>query len=80
MITSESFGVKIFGGDWIEHRHVSRRRALGWPLARSQEEHLSYCIGSPLALGGLEISLVGVCLGRTAFVPSSRLVGESLPG
>ncbi len=29
-----------------------RRRALGWPLAISQEEHLSYGIGSPLALGG----------------------------
>ncbi len=28
--------------------HVAiRRRALGWPLAISQEEHLSYGIGSP---------------------------------
>ncbi len=26
----------------------SRRRALGWPLAISQKEHLSYGIGSPL--------------------------------
>ena len=25
-----------------------RRRALGWPLTVSQEEHLSYCVGSPL--------------------------------
>ncbi|MFP3386884.1 hypothetical protein, partial [Tritonibacter sp. SIMBA_163] len=30
-----------------------RRRALGWPLAISQEEHLSYCIGSPLYAGRL---------------------------
>ena len=32
----------------------SRHRALGWPLAASQEEHLSYCVGSPLYARRLE--------------------------
>ncbi|MFP3323736.1 hypothetical protein R0K05_11630, partial [Planococcus sp. SIMBA_160] len=49
------------------------------PLAISQEEHLSYGIGSPWALVGLEISLVHVCLNRSAFIISCRLVGKSLP-
>ena len=35
------------------HRDI-RRRALGWPLAVSQEEHLSYCVGSPLYAWRLE--------------------------
>jgi len=38
----------------FEFRLSSRRRALGWPLAASQEEHLSYCVGSPLYAGRLE--------------------------
>ena len=32
---------------------VLRRRTLGWPLAISQEERLSYSIGSPLYAGRL---------------------------
>ncbi|ANU20806.1 hypothetical protein BBI15_11570 [Planococcus plakortidis] len=60
--------------------HLSiRRPALGWPPAISQEEHLSYGIGSPLALDGLEISLIGVRLIRTASIKSCRLAGKSLP-
>jgi len=57
----------------------TRRLALGWPLAVSQEEHLSYCFGSPLALGGWKISLIQVRLNRSASIPSCRLVGKSLP-
>ena len=45
-----------------------RRPALGWPLAVSQEERLSYGVGSPLAHGGLVISLSGVYLGGSASV------------
>ncbi len=37
---------------FFEFNLNSRRRALGWPLAVSQEERLSYGVGSPLALGG----------------------------
>ena len=33
----------------------------------------------PSALGNLEISLIGVCIGRSASIFSCRLVGESLP-
>jgi len=55
-----------------------RRPALGWPLAISQEERLSYGIGSPWVLGGLKISLSLVCLIRSASIASCRLVGESL--
>ena len=31
----------------LEFHVGSRRRALGWPLTVSQEERLSYCVGSP---------------------------------
>ncbi len=50
-IFSEAFHIHF------EHQLDSRRPAWGWPLATRQEEHLSYGIGSPLALGSLEISL-----------------------
>jgi len=56
-----------------------RLPAWGWPLAISQEERLSYGIGSPWALVGLEISLVLACLSRFASIVSCRLVGKSLP-
>ncbi|MDE0581867.1 hypothetical protein ON064_02250 [Planococcus sp. A6] len=58
----------------------SRRPALGRPLATSQEERLSCCIGSPLTLGGWVISLIEVCLAGSASLSSFRLVGESLLG
>ncbi|MGB6778023.1 MAG: hypothetical protein WBE33_04580, partial [Planococcus citreus] len=48
---SESLLVELFL-PLFEFRLSSRRRALGWPLAVSQEGHLSYCVGSPLSLGG----------------------------
>ncbi len=38
---------------FFEYHLASRRRALGWPLAVSQEEHLSYGIGSPFYAGRL---------------------------
>ncbi len=31
----------------------NRCPALGWPLAKSQEERLSFCVGSPSTLGQL---------------------------
>jgi|GEM_PF-4445103 len=65
---------------WFQFQSSSRRLALGWPLALSQEEHLSYCVGSPLAPAGLEISLIRVSFIRSASIVSCRLVGISLPG
>ena len=56
-----------------------RLPALGWPLAISQKDRLSYGIGSPWALVGWEISLIQVCLNGSASKGSCRLVGESLP-
>ncbi|WP_217341205.1 hypothetical protein [Planococcus sp. CP5-4_UN] len=52
---------------------------MGWPLVASQEEHLSYGIGSPLAHGSLVISLYEDCLSKSASILRYRLVGESLP-
>ena len=58
----EGLLVELFRGfEWCFVLTI-RRPALGWPLAVSQEEHLSYCVGSPLALGGLDISLCEDCL------------------
>ncbi|MFP3513886.1 hypothetical protein SB775_30790, partial [Peribacillus sp. SIMBA_075] len=47
---SESLFVKFFRGLAMKFLLVIRRLAWGWPLAVSQEEHLSYCVGSPWAL------------------------------
>ena len=38
----------IFRLDQLGNRIWIRRHALGWPLAVSQENRLSYCIGSPV--------------------------------
>ena len=46
----------------------NRCPALGWPLATSQEDHLSCGVGSPLALGSFFISLIKECLRKTAFL------------
>ena len=55
-----------------------RRPALGWPLAISQGEHLSYCVGSPVTLGGLKVSLCADYLSKSSSIFSYQLVGESL--
>ena len=58
---------KCFG--FLVELHIgNRRRALGWPLLISQKGHLSYGVGLPLVLGGLEISLRGDCLISSASV------------
>ena len=75
---SEDFRVELFRASHYFYIN-SRRPALGWPPAVSQEECLSHCIGSPLALGGLEISLILASFVSSTSVWSCRLVGESLP-
>ncbi len=50
---------------------VSRRLALGWPLAASQKERLSYCVGSPCYARRLVISLRLGCVDGWAFCYSS---------
>ena len=48
---SECLRVELFRFSVLCHQG-SRLLALGWPLAMSQKDHLSHCVGSPLALVG----------------------------
>ena len=56
-----------------------RRLALGWPLAVSQENRLSYCIGSPVCARRLFIFFRTSQLKWSFLCGGHSLFGESLP-